>query len=523
VLTTSAVADGGLLDGAAARVIRLDGDPARLRAQPDTRPPSVVTDHNLAYVIYTSGSTGLPKGAMNQHAAVANRVLWGQRRFGLRPGEGVLQKTPLSFDVSGWEIYWPLATGGRLVLARPDGHRDPGYLADLIARERVGVTQFVPSMLRAFLADGDAVARAGRALRLVICSGEDLTPGLAARLHELVPGAALHNLYGPTEAAIEVSAFECMRGVRLARTPIGPPIAGARFYVLDAAGEPVPIGAPGELHIGGVPVSRGYHRRPGLTAERFVPDPFEPGARLYRTGDLARFRSDGAVEYLGRLDQQTKIRGVRIELGEIEAALAGYPGVREVAVATRPGPGDQPTLVAYLVCAGQMPDHGALRRFLLARLPEAMVPSAWVPLAALPLGPSGKLDRAALPAPERDGSGGHGGFVAPRNPVESVLAEMWAQVIGVDRVGVFDDFFELGGHSLLATALLTRIRDSFGVELPMAHLLTGRPTVARVAEVIQEQQLADADAEQVAAILTRLGEMSDDEASVLLRARGLTA
>ena len=287
-------------------------------------------------MIYTSGSTGRPKGVMNAHRGVVNRLVWMQAQFGIGADDVVLQKTPFSFDVSVWEFFWPLQQGARLVMARPDGHRDPLYLQELIERRGVTTLHFVPSMLQQFVETADP-ARCGSLLR-VVCSGEALPAALVERFHERFPApTGLHNLYGPTEAAVDVSYWPCTRDGAAGVVPIGRPVWNTALYVLDTGLRPVPVGAPGELYIGGVQVARGYQGRAALTAERFVPDPFstEGGARLYRTGDLARWRADGAIEYLGRLDYQVKVRGFRIELGEIEAALAAHPDVREAVVLAR--------------------------------------------------------------------------------------------------------------------------------------------------------------------------------------------
>jgi amino acid adenylation domain-containing protein len=432
----------------------------------------------LAYVIYTSGSTGRPKGAMNAHRGVVNRIAWMQDAFGLTADDAVLQKTPFSFDVSVWEFFWPLAVGARLVIAPPGAHREPATLNEIIQREGITTLHFVPSMLRAWLDGADASACTS--LRLVMSSGEALPADLVTRFYGALPSGQLHNLYGPTEAAVDVTHWPCTADAR-ATVPIGRPIANTRMYVLDPRGAPQPAGLPGELWIAGIQVGRGYWRRPGLTAERFVPDPFatQPGARMYRTGDLARWRelsgADGensrtdalthsrtaVLEYLGRTDFQVKVRGFRIELGEIEAALAAFPGVRQAVVQTR-GAGEDARLVAWTVSDGA--DAEALRAHLSARLPDFMVPSAFVALDALPLTPNGKLDTRALPEPEAAAASA---YVAPRNPVEELLAGIWAELLGVPRVGVGDGFFQLGGHSLMATRLVSRVRDAFGVEMPV--------------------------------------------------------
>jgi amino acid adenylation domain-containing protein/non-ribosomal peptide synthase protein (TIGR01720 family) len=457
------------------------GGPPRLALDAETsaiarRPPSrlsAVEPDRLAYVLFTSGSTGRPKGVMVTHRAIANRVLWMQEAYPIGPDTRVALKTPFSFDASIWEIFLPLVTGARMVLARPGGHQDPAYLARWVAAEEITVLQLVPSMLQVFA--GEPAAAACTSLRRVFCGGEALPAGLRRRVRELW-GAELHNLYGPTEAAIDASshrAWDTEEGI----APIGRPITHLRIHLLDPRGRPAPLGAPGELHIGGLGLARGYVRRPDLTAERFVPDPFAAaaGERLYRTGDLARRRLDGALEYLGRADDQVKIRGIRIELGDVEAALASHPEVREAAAAVR---GEQ--LVGYVVPAARpAPPPASLSAWLRERLPESMVPQAILFLEALPVAPNGKLDRRALPDPaERPAPDGD--FVAPRSSLEETLAALWSDVLGVERVGARDDFFALGGHSLLATRIVARVRESLGMELPLRDLFDF-PTVAALA------------------------------------------
>ncbi|MFI6131257.1 amino acid adenylation domain-containing protein [Micromonospora sp. NPDC051141] len=439
----------------------LDLDDATVWAdQPVTDPTPVAGPEHLAYVIYTSGSTGRPKGVPNTHRGIVNRLDWMQRTYGLGADDAVLQKTPASFDVSVWEFFWPLRTGARLVLAKPGGHKDAGYLRDLLVSERITTTHFVPSMLTVFLAEEGV--EAATALRRVICSGEELPLTSAVDFTARLPWCGLHNLYGPTEAAIDVTSWACEpdRLARVTSVPIGAPIANLRLHVLDASGAQCPVGVAGELHIGGVGLARGYHRRPALTAEKFVPDPFsgEPGARLYRTGDLARWvvGPDGAgvIEFLGRIDHQVKLRGLRIELGEIESALREQPDVTEATVIVREdSPGDK-RLTAYLVGAAE---HAALKAALKDTLPEYMVPAAFVTLDALPLTPNGKLDRKALPAPvvTREASVA---LVEPRDDTERALAAIWSEVLGVETLGIDDDFFDLGGHSMLATQVVAKIR-----------------------------------------------------------------
>jgi amino acid adenylation domain-containing protein len=432
-------------------VLQLDADRSWQSMSSTNPDPAVLglTTSHLAYVIYTSGSTGQPKGAMNEHRGVVNRLLWMQQAYGLNATDAVLQKTAFGFDVSVWEFFWPLLAGARLVLARPQGQRDVTYLVDLIERERITTLHFVPSMLSAFLA---AMPRSsGSSLRRVICSGEALEPHQVNLVHEQLAHARLYNLYGPTEAAIDVTAGEPQRDHLVT---IGAPIANTRIFILDALGQPAPVGVAGEIHIAGVQVARGYLGRPALTAERFVPDPFgAPGSRMYKTGDLGRWQLDGSIEFLGRNDHQVKVRGFRIELGEIEAALCSHTDVRDAVVLAREDvPGDQ-RLVAYVIGAAT-PE--ALRAHLGSQLPQYMVPAAYVPLDALPLTSNGKLDRAALPAPDDPVRSNR--YEPPRIGIERVLAKVWSKVLNLAVICREDHFFELGGHSLLAVQLVALVK-----------------------------------------------------------------
>ncbi|WP_038886194.1 non-ribosomal peptide synthetase, partial [Serratia marcescens] len=406
-------------------------------ALPDTlsaeNPERRAQASHLAYVIYTSGSTGKPKGAMNEHRGVVNRLVWMQEAYGLTAADTVLQKTPFGFDVSVWEFFWPLMVGARLVMAKPEGHKDPDYLSRAIEQYGVTTLHFVPSMLQSFLADGQAATRCGQVVR-VMCSGEALPAALVAEFYRRLPQAELHNLYGPTEAAVDVTAWHCSREADRVSVPIGRPIANTRIYLLDDHGQPVPLGAVGELYIGGVQVARGYLNRPELTAERFLADPFAPGGRMYRTGDVARYLANGDIEYLGRNDQQVKIRGFRIECGEIEAVLATHPAVREAVVDAR-AVGDDKRLVAWVVPAADVAEEtlaGALRQHVSAALPDYMVPSAWVVVAALPLSPNGKLDRRALPEPQ--GTQSQAAYEAPQGEHETLLAGIWRELLNVEQV-----------------------------------------------------------------------------------------
>ncbi|NWC96712.1 MULTISPECIES: non-ribosomal peptide synthetase [unclassified Pseudomonas] len=445
--------------------------------QPASNPqvPELTAQHQ-AYVIYTSGSTGQPKGVINEHAGVVNRLLWMQDAYGLTANDAVLQKTPFSFDVSVWEFFWPLFTGARLVMARPGGHKDPAYLCEVIEAEQITTLHFVPSMLDVFLAHGDVSQSAG--LLRVMCSGEALPGSLVRRFKQQLPGIGLYNLYGPTEAAVDVTAWNCARPLVPDNTPIGKPIANTRMYLLDARLQPVPLGVVGELFIGGVQVARGYLHRPELTAERFLNDPFSPG-RMYRTGDVGRYLPDGNIEYLGRNDDQVKIRGLRIELGEIQARLIEYPQVNEAAVLAR-----DERLVAYYT--GVQADIEHLRAHLLARLPDYMVPAVFVHLAALPLSPNGKLDRKALPAPGAESLIVRE-YEAPVGDTEITLARLWAELLKVERVGRFDNFFELGGHSLLAVSLIGRLRQE-GMEADVRGLFE-QPTLAGYAAITERMEI----------------------------------
>lgn len=436
---------------AGTQILCLDSDWSSIAEQLETNPELPSNFGDLAYIIYTSGSTGKPKGAMNTHGAISNRLHWMQSVFPLDGTDHILQKTPSSFDVSVWEFFWPLMTGARLIFARPGGHRDNAYLIELICKEQVTTVHFVPPMLQAFLETPQVSLCT--TLRRVICSGQELLARTASRFYEIFPSCELHNLYGPTEAAVDVSWFPCSQGMmRRSSIPVGRPIANTALYILDAHIQPVPIGVPGELHIGGVGLARGYLNRPDLTAEKFIPDPFstEPGARLYKTGDLARYLDDGNIEFLGRLDNQVKIRGFRIELGEIESALISHPAIREAVVIAQRNEFGEMRLVAYVVpsefqlerqpptlhvkdCKEEpekiigainpelgsvretseephqlimvsatqvLPSPRELRSYLKITLPDYMLPTAFVALQALPVTPNGKVDRKALSEPQ---------------------------------------------------------------------------------------------------------------------------
>jgi amino acid adenylation domain-containing protein len=477
-----------------------------------------LSSQHLAYMIYTSGSTGMPKGAMNEHRGVVNRLVWMQRAYGLNADDAVLQKTPFSFDVSVWELFWPLFVGARLVMAQPEGHKDPTYLAETIQQANVTTMHFVPSMLEVFLRQ--AYPERCSTLVRVVCSGEALSSTVARRFKEKLSSCALHNLYGPTEAAVDVTAWTCPSTIEKDKIPIGRPIANTSIYILDGRGEPVPVGVVGQIYIGGVQVARGYLNRPELTAEKFLPDPIaaEVGVRMYGTGDLGKWRPDGNIEFLGRNDQQIKIRGFRIELGEIEAALTKHAKLGEAVVLAREStPGDTRLVVYYTVRGDIEPDDIVaedLRRYLTAKLPEYMVPAAYMRLEGLPLTPNGKLDRKKLPAP---GAPAYAvpAFESPQGEVETALASIWAELLKVQRVGRRDNFFDLGGHSLLIIQLASRLRSAFGVEVPVRAFFDA-PTLLEMTHTIAVSQIEDENSEEILQEIRELSQMSPDQVKNLL-------
>ncbi len=471
-----------------ARVVCLDTDRDSLIGSQSTENLACkATLENLAYVIYTSGSTGKPKGAMNTHAGILNRLLWMQDAYRLTPSDAVLQKTPFSFDVSVWEFFWPLMFGARLVVARQEGHKDSDYLVRTVIEQQITTMHFVPSMLQIFLMAKDV--EKCTSLRHVVCSGEALPLELQNRFFARL-NAKLHNLYGPTEAAVDVTYWECQRETGLRTVPIGRPVNNTQMYILDRHMQPVPVGVSGELYIGGVQVARGYLNRPELTAEKFIPDPFSgnPKGRLYRTGDLTRYLPDGNIEYLGRLDFQVKIRGNRIELGEIETLLGQHPAVREVVVLTREDiPGDM-RLAAYIVLnQNQEVSTGELRDYAKQKLPDFMVPSYFITLDKLPLTPNQKVDRKALPAPEKASIKSEAMYIAPKNELQRTIARIWQEVLNTPKVGMNDNFFELGGHSLLLVKVYYRLCEVVDKKLSLTDMFK-YPTIGTLAEYLSRDE-----------------------------------
>jgi len=449
----------------------------------ESTPQANATATNLAYVIYTSGSTGQPKGVMVEHGGLTNTINWTMETLELSSSDRCILKTPITFDASGRELFATLLAGGTLIVAEPGGHRDSRYLADTIRGERISILHCVPSLLR-LLVEEPAFDES-LAVRAVMCGGEALPPQLVTRFQSRI-GAKLYNVYGPTETIIDSTFWSCEECNPHCAVPIGRPIPNAQVYILDDLLRLLPIGVAGDLYIGGVGMARGYVRRPDLTAEKFIPDPFsgEPGARLYKTGDIARYRPDGNIEFLGRTDHQVKIRGFRIELGEIEGTLEQHPAVLQAIVQPQEVAPGEKRLVAYVVAERESrPTAGELRGFLKDKLPEHMVPAVFVLLDAFPLTTNGKVNRRALPTPDDRRPELDQVFVACRTPTEELLAAIWSQVLGIERVGIYDNFFQLGGHSLLATQVVSRIREAFQVEMPLRRLFEA-PTVAGLAESV---------------------------------------
>jgi amino acid adenylation domain-containing protein len=516
VVTEESLRD--LLPTGGAAMVSLDGDRAAVDAARPAFAPAPGGADRLAYLIYTSGSTGKPKGVGVTQRNVVNFLAGLGDAIPLGAGDALVAVTPLSFDISVLEVFHPLTCGARLVIAPRETVLDAAALAELLDASAATHMQATPATWRMLL-DGGWPGRLGL---VALCGGEALPPGLAAAL--LSRRVELWNMYGPTEATIWATMHRIttddVAASAGATLPIGRPMANVRAYVLDAAGQPTPIGVPGELLLGGDGIARGYHERPELTAERFVRDPFstDPSARLYRTGDRARWRADGVLQFLGRLDQQVKLRGHRIELGEIEHALGALPGAAASAAAVREDvPGDA-RLIAYVVTDDAPPapavadaaTAAAWRSALAAALPEYMVPSTFVRLARLPLTPNGKVDRKALPAPPAAVESAAESHVAPRDDVERVLAGVWGEALGVRDVGVETSFFDLGGHSLIATRLVAQIAKIFRTRLSLRRFFDAR-TVSGIARALAAEEAKPGQAAQAARLYLRVQRMTPEE------------
>ncbi|PMB23516.1 non-ribosomal peptide synthetase [Fischerella thermalis] len=471
-----------------AQIICID-DWEQIGNQSTENPTSKITVDNLAYVIYTSGSTGKPKGAMNTHKGICNRLVWMQHTYQLTSQDAVLQKTPFSFDVSVWEFFWTLMSGACLVIAQPEGHKDTNYLVKLIAQQQVTTLHFVPSMLQVFL-EAEGLEKCQSLVR-VIASGEALPVQLQQRFFARL-NAQLHNLYGPTEAAVDVTFWQCKKDDLSNQNtpPIGRPITNIQIYILDRYLNPVAVGVTGEVYIGGVGVGRGYLNRPDLTAEKFIPNPFskdKEATRLYKTGDKARYLPNGDIEYLGRIDNQVKLRGLRIELGEIEAVISQYPAVRETVVVVRSDSVDAKHLVAYVVPqTEQTLTIAELRNFLESKLPNYMIPAAFVILEALPLTPNGKVDRKALPTPDTARPELEAIYQPPQTEVEKRIAYIWREVLNVEDVGIHDNFFELGGHSLLLVQVHSKLQKIFQRDFSLVEMFQ-YPTISHLARYFSQE------------------------------------
>jgi amino acid adenylation domain-containing protein len=495
LLTQQRLVDGLPHDGM--HTICLDADRHAIAPQSDSNPISCAKPENLAYVIYTSGSTGMPKGVLIEHRQILNYVHGISERLNLAPGAGFAMVQPLSADSSQTVIFPSLISGGCLHVISEDRASDPRALSEYFSRFPIDLLKIAPSHLAALQISSRPEQLLPR--RWLVVGGEVSRWDWMDRL-QATASCSIFNHYGPTEATVGVLTYAVQKNqnARSSSTvPIGRPLPNTRAFLLDRHMQPVPIGASGELHIGGDGLARGYLNRPELTAEKFVSNPFsdDPQARLYKTGDLARYLPDGNIEFLGRIDDQVKIRGFRVEPGEIEAILGQHPGVRESVVIAREDSAGK-HLAAYVVPReSETPAIGDLRSFLRAKLPEYMVPSAFLMLDALPRTPHGKVDRHALPPPNHSGPGPDETLVEPRNPVEKALVKIWSQVLGLERVGVHDNFFDLGGHSLLATQVISRARELYRIEISLRTFFE-TPTIAGIAEVIERAK--DSDAESAA-------------------------
>jgi amino acid adenylation domain-containing protein len=517
VLTESSIAER--LPSFWGQVFCLDADWDLVAAQPEVVVNSAQAE-NLAYVIYTSGSTGRPKGVMATHRGVVNYLSWCTEAYRVADGRGAPSHSPASFDLTVTSLLAPLCAG-RTVTILPDEVAGAGLAESLRSESGYSLVKITPAHL-ALLANS-IPDRASDWANAIVIGGEMLTFEALTPWRRKLPQTRFINEYGPTETIVGCCVYEVTAETAngAGGVPIGRPMTNTKLYVLDEGFEPAPVGVAGELYIGGFGLARGYLERPDLTAESFVPDPFSdaPGARLYRTGDLARYLPDGNFDFLGRRDSQVKLRGYRIELGEIENTLAQHRAVREAVVTVREDvPGDR-RLVAYLVKhEEQVCTASELRDYLKDRLPDYMTPSAFVFLDALPLTVNGKVDRHALPAPDGARPDGETEYVAPRTPLEEVLAGIWVELLSIERVGVHDNFFMLGGHSLLATQVLARLLTLFKIELPLVVVFQS-PTIAEFAEALRAQESKPGQVDRIANAIRKVQQMSAVEKAGLRQQR----
>jgi len=483
ILTQAHLLD--LFKGSSIHAVVLDASFALIESLPVTPPVVDIDGDQLAYMIYTSGSTGKPKGTFLAHKSILNRLIWMQESYGLTMKDVVLQKTPFSFDVSVWEFFWPFMQGATLAIAREEGHKDSAYLTETVRQYGVTTLHFVPPMLKVFLEDRDS--KKCISLKRVVCSGEALPYALSEQFYKTLPNAVLYNLYGPTEAAVDVTAYTCPRDRDDKKLPIGSPIANTQIYILDPALNPVPVGVGGELYIAGVQLARGYANRPGLTAEKFIADPYakSPGSRMYKTGDLCRYLPGGEIEYLGRIDHQVKLRGFRIELGEIEAVLRGHPAIKDCIVLVRGTDMEKAIIAWYIPEEGQSPVPEDLRQYIIRHMPEYMAPNFFIPLDAFPLTSNGKLDRRGLPDVNLKKDRPKTRFVSPRNRLEAHLAELWREILGVKTLSMYDNFFDIGGNSLKAAVLINRLQEEVDKKLHVGMVFQA-PRIAEFAMFAQE-------------------------------------